>query len=301
MSSNSPGVSVVINSYNGSDWIACAIESVLAQTMEDFELIIVDDCSTDNTTQVVRQFVDPRITLIELPQREPLVAARTVAIERATGEWIAFLDQDDEWLPNKLELQLAAAAQMPDCVMVYCRTERIGHVQAQRNFDPWYALRDLPDGRIFSKLLAHPSFVAMSSLVIRSSVIAELLPMPDHVVLCPDYYLALLAAKRGNAATVQQSCCRYRVHGDSMSAVNAPAIHLEAAKIIENAARPEQGGLARRRRQVGSSLAAAAEFRSGDRMKGIKRLLRDGSILFLAARPFVHAYRSVQLMLRGQR
>lgn len=301
MDSGHPRVSVVINSYNGSDWIARAIESVLCQSMKDYELVIVDDCSTDDTAAIVQQFEDPRINFIKMPQRVPLVAARTTAIDQTNGEWIAFLDQDDVWLSNKLELQLAAASKMPDCVMIYGRTERMGQVSAQRNFDPWYALRDLPDGRIFSKLLAHPSFVAMSSLVIRSSVIAELLPMPDYVELCPDYYLALLAAKCGNAATVQELCCRYLVHGDSMTARNAPAIHLEAAKIIENAARPEQGNLARRRRQVGSSLAAAAEIRRGERVKGLKRLFRDGSVLFLAARPIVHAYRSFQLMLRGQR
>lgn len=296
-----PKVSAVINSYNGEGWLAEAIDSVLAQTFGDFELLVIDDCSTDKTADIVRSFDDPRLRFIELDNHVSVAAARANAIEQTCGEWIAFLDQDDTWHPQKLEWQLARAQAAPGCVMVYGRTQRFGHTSLRTNFDPWYVRSDLPEGDIFAQILAHPSFIAMSSLMVRRDVALGLLPMPDHVCLCPDYYIAVECASRGQVAAVQAICCRYRVHEQSMSFLNAAAIHLEAATIIERAARPGDRRTARRRQQVGSSLAAAAEIQSGDWVQGVRRLLRDGSIMFLAARPLVHIYRNLQILVRGQR
>lgn len=296
-----PRISVVINSYNGDEWLAEAIDSVLNQTFRDFELLIIDDCSTDKTAGIVGSFDDPRMRFIGLEKQASLAAARTYGIEHTRGEWIAFLDQDDTWLPQKLEWQHEKALAIPDCVMIYGRTKRFGNVSRRTNFDPWYVRSDLPEGDIFAQVLAHPSFIAMSSLMVRQDVALSLLPMPEHVRLCPDYYLAIESANRGHVAAVQDVCCHYRVHEQSMSFVNAAGIHLEAATIIKRAARPGDCKTARRRQQVGASLAAAAEMRGGEWLRGLSRLLRDGSVIFLAARPIVHAYRSLQILLRGQR
>lgn len=102
-------ISIITPSYNSSLLISNTIKSVLAQTVTDWEMIIVDDCSSDNSVDVIQSFVDqdPRIKLIQLSENSGAAVARNAAIEAAQGRYIAFLDSDDRWLPNKLEKQLA--------------------------------------------------------------------------------------------------------------------------------------------------------------------------------------------------
>jgi glycosyltransferase involved in cell wall biosynthesis len=100
-------VSVILPTYNRGDLIGRAIQSVLAQTYRDFELIIVDDGSTDNTEEVVRTFDDRCIRYLKYPKNRGVAAARNTGIKMAGGSYIAFQDSDDEWLPPKLEKQMA--------------------------------------------------------------------------------------------------------------------------------------------------------------------------------------------------
>ena len=104
-----PLVSVVMPTYNCAKYIAASVESVLAQTLENWELLIVDDCSTDQTETVLKPFLeqDPRITFFRLEKNSGPAAARTEAIRRAEGRYLAFLDSDDLWDPEKLEKQIA--------------------------------------------------------------------------------------------------------------------------------------------------------------------------------------------------
>ena len=101
-----PTVSVIIPTYNRAHLIGRAIRSVLNQTYQDFELIVVDDGSTDNTEEVVKGFNDGRIRYIRHDENRGGAAARNTGIKASQGEYIAFLDSDDEWLPHKIEKQL---------------------------------------------------------------------------------------------------------------------------------------------------------------------------------------------------
>ena len=106
-----PLVSVVIPTYNRSTQVQSAIQSVLDQTHSDLEAIVVDDRSIDNTVQVVEEYSrkDPRIRLIVHKERRGAQAARNTGIKAGSGEWIAFLDSDDKWLPDSLNSRLQAA------------------------------------------------------------------------------------------------------------------------------------------------------------------------------------------------
>ncbi len=101
-------VSVITPAYNCADFIGKTIESVVSQTYTNWEMIIVDDCSTDNTEDVVKKYSenDSRIKYYCLARNSGAAAARTEAMRRAVGEYMAFLDSDDLWLPGKLEKQL---------------------------------------------------------------------------------------------------------------------------------------------------------------------------------------------------
>lgn len=111
---NNYTISVVIPAYNADKYIGRAIDSVLAQTLAPHEVIVVDDGSTDNTAQIVAQY-QSKVKYI-LQENAGASVARNTGIKDADGEWIAFLDADDEWLPNKLQLQINNLRQHPDLV-----------------------------------------------------------------------------------------------------------------------------------------------------------------------------------------
>lgn len=110
-----PRVSVVITAYNRPDFLKRAIESVMAQTFRDFELIIIDDCSPRELFSVVEQF-GPEIRFHRQEQNGQLSHARNTGVRLARGEFVAFLDDDDEWLPTKLERQMEAAEGYDACL-----------------------------------------------------------------------------------------------------------------------------------------------------------------------------------------
>ncbi len=137
-------VSVVIPLYNKGPYIARALNSVLAQTFQDFEVIVVDDGSTDDGAAVVRGFDDPRIRLIQQENRG-VSAARNRGIEAARAELVAFLDADDEWLPGFLETILRLRKKFPEAgaygtaylIMTDDLTTRVGSFSPYIPREPW--------------------------------------------------------------------------------------------------------------------------------------------------------------------
>lgn len=99
-------VSIIMPSYNTAKFIGDSIESVLSQTYANWELIIVDDCSTDETDEVVSRFDDNRIRYLKNEKNSGAAISRNRALREAKGRWIAFLDSDDLWFPEKLEMQV---------------------------------------------------------------------------------------------------------------------------------------------------------------------------------------------------
>lgn len=101
-------ISIITPSYNSARFISETIHSVLSQSITNWEMIVVDDCSVDNSVEIIRSFiaVDSRIKLIQLTENSGAAVARNAAIKESKGRYIAFLDSDDLWSPNKLEMQL---------------------------------------------------------------------------------------------------------------------------------------------------------------------------------------------------
>ena len=106
---NNPTVSVITPAFNAEKTIRGTIDSVLAQTYEDYEIIVVDDYSTDRTVEIVEKYAtkDSRVRLIQLKENSGAAVARNTAMKAAKGRYLAFLDSDDQWFPTKLEKQLA--------------------------------------------------------------------------------------------------------------------------------------------------------------------------------------------------
>ncbi len=122
---DSPLVSAVVATYNRADLVAQTLDSILAQSYSNLEVIVVDDGSTDGTGEMIRERYGDRVRYFRQDNAGPS-AARNWGIEQARGEYIAFLDDDDLWLPTKIERQVAALQRAPDCVVCYARCEVLG-------------------------------------------------------------------------------------------------------------------------------------------------------------------------------
>jgi glycosyltransferase involved in cell wall biosynthesis len=295
-----PLVSIIINVRNGAAFLRDALDSVLAQTFADWELVLWDDCSTDGSAEIIGAYHDARIRYYLSPDETPLGEARNRAIAKATGEWLAFLDQDDVWLPHKLEKQIALAA--PDVGIIYGRTVIFDARHANwRDYDHAHEFGLLPEGDIFSELFVNACFIAMSSALLRRSAVATVGPIPADIQVVPDWYLYVALARRYRARAVQEAVCRYRVHSGSMTASHEHRLrlHQEPLSII----RQWEPYLDRRtvayRLKTFSTVLALEEIRNVSTARiGLRRLLSEGSLTWLLARPFVVGWRAIRRKLR---
>jgi glycosyltransferase involved in cell wall biosynthesis len=118
-----PRVTVIIPTYNRSELLVKAVSSVLDQSFGDFELLVIDDCSPDDTRSKIEGIGDSRVAYFRNPENKGVSGSRNFGIERSRGEFIAFLDDDDEWLPGKLEKQVKVLDESPSNVgLVYTGT-----------------------------------------------------------------------------------------------------------------------------------------------------------------------------------
>jgi hypothetical protein len=220
-----------------------------------------------------------------------------LAVTRA--EWVAFLDQDDIWTPDKLAGQDALIrADRDDWLgLLYGRAQRFDETGPTGRFDLWFGSGTLPEGEIRDALLARPSFIPNSSVVFRRSAPVRLPPMPSSVHFCTDYYLCVMIAGDRTAACPQTLCCHYRVHASSMTQVFRREVHEEILLIMELAARPSHRHIPRIRRRVHETWIGVAEFpgrrtlarhpgHHPARLAGLSRVAPVGSGFAPVARPY---------------
>lgn len=210
-------VSVVVTNHNYRDFAAEAIDSALAQTQAPLEVVVVDDGSTDGSAQFLqeRYGTEPRVRLITTENRGQLAALRT-AVAACTGDAIAFLDADDCWLPDHLEVVGGILARRPDVDFVYGNLERFG-----RESGRWHAQEEDRDVgvRTLQEYHLQPWHGSpTSALVLRSRKCREALDLPDALVTewrtRADDCLVLGAGILGaHKYYVARPTVRYRVHG----------------------------------------------------------------------------------------
>lgn len=120
-----PTLSVIVPAYNAAEHIVRCLESVLSQSVKDCEIIVVDDGSSDGTSEIVAEFSSSSIRLIRFVENQGVAAARNAGIREAKGKYIAFLDSDDEWLPSKVQKQVVMIEKNPLVTLVTCRADLI--------------------------------------------------------------------------------------------------------------------------------------------------------------------------------
>jgi glycosyltransferase involved in cell wall biosynthesis len=212
-----PQVSIVLPTYNRTKYLPPAIGSILAQTFPDWELIVADDGSSDETKAYLRGLSDPRMRMIWLPHSGNPGSVRNRAIKAAIGRQLAFLDSDDIWAPQKLERQLNALRERPECRWSYTHCDLIdGDGVGIANQALGRQVR--PAGWILEPMLRDlRNQMAMASVVADRQFVDEMGGFDERQRWCEDLDLCLRMAMRSQAATLAEPLCSVRTHGDHHS------------------------------------------------------------------------------------
>ena len=212
-----PRVSILMNCFNGGRFIGESIRSVLNQSYSDFELVIWDNCSTDDSSDIVRSFTDPRIHYHLAPEHTTLAEARRQAFALLTGQWIGILDVDDLWLEDKLARQLALADKHPEAGFIYCGTRVISTNQPTDHDLPFDRVgKDLPQGNLYRRLL-RGNFIAICSLLLNRARLEALGGFSGQYPIMEDYWTTLNLSRLHPAYAVPEILCEYRLHGANAS------------------------------------------------------------------------------------
>lgn len=210
-------ISVVVPTYNRADLISETIESILNQTYKYFELIIVDDGSTDNTEEVIRKFKDSRIKYIKTDNWGGPARPRNIGIKKAKGEYIAFCDDDDIWLPEKLEKQIRVFQISNETAMLYTRFKTIeGDVISNKIFPENGKYKS---GNIFKSIYLR-NLIACSGVMVKRSVLDQvgLFNTDPNLIAIEDADLWLrIALKHIIKCTDDLPLLIYRIQSQSIS------------------------------------------------------------------------------------
>lgn len=260
-----PRFSVVIPTYNHADFLKVALQSVLNQTLQDFEVIVVNNHSTDHTLAVITEFNDDRVRVINFENHGVIGAARNVGINAAQGDHVAFLDSDDSWHPNKLELVATAIDEHPDAGL-FCHNQELvrdGHPAGVAKYGPPAGTRE----DLYDYLLLRGNCVSTSAAVVARQYLEQVGSFSEdsEVITVEDYDLWLRLAKVCRFEFIPDSLGVHNYH-DGGASTNTE-LHLSALIIVLDRHFSEYQGsgwlsmiLARRRQYSNAYYGAARQY-----------------------------------------
>ena len=270
-----PRVSVITPAYNAERFIREALDSVMAQTWRDFEVVVVDDGSTDSTREIVESCDGP-IRLIQQANAGPS-AARNHGVREARGELVAFVDSDDLWLPEKLAEQVPLFDDEGEVGLVYCHCDRMtadGRVVPTPH-------PPRPQGRVFLDFLLR-NHCPTSGAVVRRDVFLECGGFPEDMIWAEDWHLWLRIARKFEFAAVEKVLVRHRVHAGALT-VQLDKAYRGARSVLETAL---NGG-------DGPEAHAA-------RRRGLHRLDRNQGLMWLSVGELRRARRCLWTAVRNR-
>jgi glycosyltransferase involved in cell wall biosynthesis len=223
---NYPLVSVIMNCYNGETYLADAVKSILSQTYKNFEVIFWDNQSNDNSTFIYKGFKDKRLKYYHAKKHTSLYQARNLAIKKAKGKLIAFLDTDDIWLKNKLSLQI----------------KKIKNEKVNLVYSNYYILNQftglkkiayknkLPEGLIYKELLKN-YFLGIGTVLIKKNIFfKKKYFFNKRFNIIGDFDNFIRISKNNYFSCIQNPLSIYRIHNKSSSNINYK-MHIDELKL----------------------------------------------------------------------
>jgi len=209
-----PFFSVVIPSYNCADLLKRALESVFSQTYTDYEIIVIDNSSTDNTQGVLKSFDNNKLNIIEVSNSGIIAYSRNKGIENAKGEWIAFLDSDDVWQSNKLEKVYNTIINNPEIILV-CHNE--WHMINNERKNP---LTYGPAGQdLYKRLLFKGNCLSTSAVCLKKDIALESNGFSERkdFITVEDYEYWIRLAQKGDFFFINEKLGEWHTHGENYS------------------------------------------------------------------------------------
>jgi glycosyltransferase involved in cell wall biosynthesis len=265
-----PTVSAIIPVYNGARFLRKAIDSVLTQSESPREVIVLDDGSTDNTREVVERY-GSAVKYVYQSNRG-LAAARNAGVAASSGDWLAFLDCDDWWLPQKLKLQLEAIRQHPEAILVYA-DQWILDLGGRMIYD-----RATPPDALWPMLRAQ-NRIGSPVVVIKRAPFVAIGGYDERLRACEDWDLYVRLISRGEFISIPQPLAVYRQSQGTLSK-DPDRMLMNFEQILEQTLLRDLNGAARHiwRRRIRSQQLLSAGLMSrdaGDSRKHIGLLLRS--------------------------
>jgi len=214
-------VSVVIPTYNREKLIISAINSLKNQTYKNIEIVVVDDCSTDNTHNVMKMQMemDKRIIYVKQKENKGAPSARNKGIEVATGELIAFLDSDDEWLPLKLEKQIEKFNEDDSIGVVYTGVKNVIGSNVRSEFIPQEAKADM-----LTELLKGNCVGTTSTVVVKKNLLLQVQGFDINLPSCQDWDLWVRLSMITNFGVIKEALVLFNEHEGERITTNVKSV-----------------------------------------------------------------------------
>ena len=225
MSTSFPRASIIVPSFNKAEYTMKTVRSLLAQTYKNYEIIVVDDGSSDDTLQLLSIF-DRKISLIEA-NHGGASSARNLGILHSEGEYIAFVDCDDEWYPHMLSKSIEFLENDPDLGFVFSNVDYIdceGRIIGRHKVKKY-------SGNIYHKLILE-NFICNSSVVVRRSCLERVGYFDESIFVPADWDLWLRLARVYKAGYLKETLVKYRTH-QSYILVNVDQTHRESMEVLK--------------------------------------------------------------------
>jgi glycosyltransferase involved in cell wall biosynthesis len=205
-------VSILMNAYNSEKFLQQTLDSVKAQTFDDYEIIFIDNCSTDNSANIALSF-GPKLKLYQTPHNIPLGEARNFGLPYCKSEFLAFLDTDDMWYPTKLEKQIQQMQENPTLTMSYTSAQWISEEGKHLKNE----LATYPIGDQFQNQLKRYEINMQSVLLRKSHIDPEILQFNAKLSFSPDFNLFMKIIAKYPVANIQEILVKYRVVKGSLT------------------------------------------------------------------------------------
>ena len=303
---------MVLPTYNRLEFLRPAIESLFAQTFEDWELVIADDGSSADTRAYLESLESPpRVKVIWLPHTGRPSVVRNAALREAQGEYVAFLDSDDLWLPRKLEIQIASLRRHAARKWSYTRfavVDRSGNPTPPARTRCW----PVPSGWILEDLLIGTTVIALPSVVVSRQLIEQLGAFDEELVMCEDDEMWFRLAAHSEIDGVDEPLTLIRRHGQHSG--NDIIAWQDRRRVFEKRLRASSSGhldsILRKLRAEMSAGLAKSQAASGKRISALGTLFSTAPHSWryprcwlgaLAATAFAFAPQPMRMLVRRYR
>ena len=269
-------VSVVVTCFNGDQWIASCLDSVLAQTCSPLEIIVVDDASEDSSVQILQDYERRgQIHLIRHGTNRGIPATKNTGLRATRGRYVAFLEQDDEWYADKLACQVETIESDPRLGMVFARAVCVDEDGRQFLSRPSLDAFETTEGAVKAFFTRNP-VTSMSSVLFRRQALDQVGGFDESYGGGDDYDLFLRLAGRHMVAHSDRPLLRYRIHRNSFSYARLDRMLMDQLRVVERAVLRYPFLAPLKSRRLASLWVAFALrfFETGSTIRGIRAAFR---------------------------